>query len=226
MKRILYLLIAYAVLSIFCTGRSAGQGVLKVVDMPNFPALPTDSAFESQIYTFDVLVQNTGAGLLQGPVLLFMQVDSSIIVFDTIVNPITGGGTITQVISNFTFNPSLFKTGNNIVVVWPSINSPSITIDTFYTNVFFIPLLSTVEHLGAPGITVYPNPVTDYLYFDMPPGTKSVDFVIYDQLGRMIKTGVLNGDLLDVRSLSRGSYSIILTANKGRDEWFVRVLKE
>ena len=114
--------------------------------------------------------------------------------------------------------------GNNIVVVWPSVNSTSIQIDTFYTNVFFVPLLSTIENPENLNITIYPNPTTDFIFFDIPTNTSITEVMLFDELGREIHSVSLKGNSIDVRNLSSGNYFIRLSSV--RNEWYMRVIIE
>ena len=210
------------------TGLSAdvrGQGSLGVTALQGFPDLPADTAFEGQFYTFDIVVSNSATGTVQVPMAINMMIDSTVFILDTVSNPVIGGGTIVKTYNNFSFTQPTFKTGNNIVVVWPSINNSTVTIDTFYTTVFFVPLLSSpVPEVDKIGIPAFPNPVSDHLMIGVPANTIIRRYQVFDTSGRLVMSEPYTGNLLDLRELDRGYYFLRLYADD-RD-WKISLLKQ
>jgi hypothetical protein len=224
MKKLIYIpFIAFFVLSL--AGDVKGQGSLGVTALQGFPDLPADTAFEGQLYTFDIVLSNSATGVVQGPVAINMRIDSTVFILDTISNPVLGGSTIVKTYNNFSFTQPTFKTGNNIVVVWPSINNSTVPIDTFYTTVHFVPLLSSpVAELDNIDITAYPNPVSDYLMIGVPANTIIRRYQVFDTSGRLVMSEPFTGDLIDLHELDRGYYIVRLYADDR--EWRVRLLKQ
>lgn len=64
-------------------------------------------------------------------------------------------------------------------------------------------------------ITVYPNPVNDYLKFSLPIGVNISDFEVFDVTGRKIDSNKLYTNFLDVSNYSKGIYFLRLKTDKG-----------
>ena len=62
-------------------------------------------------------------------------------------------------------------------------------------------------------ITVYPNPVGDYLYFHLPSAYQALPlrYVLYDIHGRSMATGQVTAEPVTVSSLANGIYILIIT---------------
>ena len=221
-----HLITAHTVFVFFLLTSTIGysQSSIGVVSMPGFPAMPSDTAFEGQLYTFDVVVSNTATGSVQGPLALNMKIDSITTILDTITNPILGGGTVTKTIADYNFSQPLFKTGNNIVVVWPSINNSTIQVDTFYTNVYFVPLLSNIEYPLQDPLMVYPNPVSDFLKVQVPDETILKEYLLLDDLGRIMQSSRMYNNMIDLRNVPSGVYFLRLVGES--DEWSVKLIKD
>ncbi|WP_294226643.1 T9SS type A sorting domain-containing protein, partial [uncultured Chryseobacterium sp.] len=77
-------------------------------------------------------------------------------------------------------------------------------------------VLSVEETEKAYGVTIYPNPATDFIRIK---GEVLVSrYELYDVSGRMIASGSLSGSEIDVRNLSAGKYILGLhtVKNNGR----------
>ncbi|WP_294238742.1 T9SS type A sorting domain-containing protein [uncultured Chryseobacterium sp.] len=77
-------------------------------------------------------------------------------------------------------------------------------------------VLSVEETEKAYGVTIYPNPATDFIRIK---GEVLVSrYELYDVSGRMIASGILSGSEVDVRNLSAGKYILGLhtVKNNGR----------
>ncbi|KQT21461.1 hypothetical protein ASG31_16430 [Chryseobacterium sp. Leaf404] len=64
--------------------------------------------------------------------------------------------------------------------------------------------LSISEATLSNGISVYPNPVSDFIYFKNLKNTGN--YKIFDSSGRIVLQGKLNVDKTDVRNLTKGNY--------------------
>ncbi len=189
---------------------------LRVSAMPLFPDLPQDTAYEGQTYTFELEVINNSNIFINNSVSFDMEVDSGTVTFLT--NPQTTlppGDTIYLTVTPFNFQPPLFKAGNNIVVVWPVVNGIAVPVDSFVTNVFFIPLNS----VGGGELTdnlfnLHPNPVNDQLqlYVRDP---ELVEYVrIYAFTGQMVSNiAFQKSGFINVSHLSRGIYILEVNLN-------------
>lgn len=205
-------------ISLLVYAPSQGQGVntLRVSAMPLFPDLPQDTAFEGQSYTFQLEVINNSNIFINNSVSFDMKVDSGTVTFLT--NPqttIPPGDTTYLTVTPFNFQPPLFKAGNNIVVVWPVVNGMTVPIDSFFTNVFFVPLNSVGDgELDDKMFVLHPNPVNDQLQLDVS-DPSLVEYVrIYASTGQqVVHLSFLKSGFIDVSFLSRGIYFIEVNLN-------------
>ena len=82
------------------------------------------------------------------------------------------------------------------------------------------------QNITNNSIEVYPNPVNDILYFNLPENTRDIKVQVYDNLGRLIITNELLGweKSIDVSRLKQGNYFVRITSDSER--WSVWFLKE
>ncbi|CAN5429783.1 hypothetical protein BH11BAC2_BH11BAC2_17310 [soil metagenome] len=165
MKRILFfvLLIASGILG---ATQARAQGTIIHLDIDTLINFP-DSAFNGQIYSDPIVVRNTGNTPYQGTLQIAVKVDTNyaFIYFNQNLITILPGDTVQLVPSpGFTFDSALFRTGNNVVVVWPY-STQAITVDTLIKNVYFYanPSIGVGEVSFIKGLKLYPNPANDYL---------------------------------------------------------------
>lgn len=210
----------------------SGQGVtgLEVVSMPGFPDLPLDTAYEGQSYTFDVLIRNnTNIALSNATIEVQLKADSleNTIATAQQVN-LNTGDTLILTLSGYNFTQAAYAAGNNIVVVWPRIAAPasSLPADTFYTNVYFVPLNSLDDGKliedQAP-FTLYPNPATGTLQI-MNDLNLSIEHVrIFDNTGKLFLRREGHDDFnFDVSYLPAGMYWLVGEVNKR--EYYLKFL--
>ncbi|HMT28331.1 MAG TPA: T9SS type A sorting domain-containing protein [Bacteroidia bacterium] len=207
-NHIQFLAVMIFVLGMSVTGWSQSTG-LKVLSMPGFPVVPQDTAYEGQSYAFSVILVNNTGSVINTPVDIQFQVDSITNIAFTVAQPALGiNDTATFLISGYTFNQPQFKMGNNIVVVWPSINGLSIPVDTFYADVYFVPLSSLGNNdLNYNTISLFPNPAQQFLQLNLNPNDKVGYVRIFDLNGKTIidLTSNLNHPI-DISQLCRGTY--------------------
>ena len=64
-------------------------------------------------------------------------------------------------------------------------------------------------------LRLYPNPVADYLYIHAA-GQKIINVKVYSVAGNIVKNNVeVNGDYIDLRNLSIGTYVLSITTDQG-----------
>jgi len=73
--------------------------------------------------------------------------------------------------------------------------------------------MGTEEISSSEKVALYPNPVKDVLYFSA--SGKATQAEIYDLNGRLVKTAAVSNNSVNVSSLSKGVYFIILRTDKG-----------
>ena len=208
----------FLVLSLCTSTQSTAQGVasLYISDMPGFPDLPQDSAYEGLPYTYDIILINNTNIFINSTISLTMKVDSATSTFLT--NPQTAippGDTVVLTVSGFNFTQPFFKVGNNIVVVWPVVNGFVVPIDTFQTNVHFVPLnsLGGID-LTEPAYHLFPVPSNEFLHLDVKSG-EVVEYVrIYTISGQLVREiPVAEENQIDIGFLNPGVYVLEITAN-------------
>jgi len=69
----------------------------------------------------------------------------------------------------------------------------------------FVPNPTTIPHTGLPGLSIYPNPVTNTLYISI---DNAVSFRITDTNGKMLINKKIRGSTIDVTALQSGFYFI------------------
>lgn len=214
MKKLLLPLVVVLVLTQAISFRVSAQGTptLRVLDMPFFPSLPTDSAYEGQSYSFGITVANNTGQAVNSTLEVLFKVDSiEAVVYSNPATSLAGNDTIQVQVTQYFFLQNQYKPGSNIVVVWPRIMGNTLPTDTFYTNVFFVPLNST----GFPsdprsgGMLLYPNPTSGFLTLGQP-GEEVFEYVrIYDSSGRRVLTMPFpNGGVIDLHGLPAGTYVV------------------
>jgi hypothetical protein len=169
------LLLSIATIVLLTNSQSVfAQGVAscKVISMPGFPTLPTDSAYEGQTYSYIARVVNATSFFINTSFEIQLKVDSiEATIFSNPQPAIAPNDSVDVVISGYNFSQPQYKVGNNIVVVWPRFqNAPAIPVDTFYTTVFFIPLNSLSDgilNINELYFNSFPVPATDFINFEI-----------------------------------------------------------
>ena len=82
---------------------------------------------------------------------------------------------------------------------------------------------------GNPAIRIYPNPANDYITIQYDKTQKVASVKIYDMTGKSYELGIRNYELglrVDLKTLSKGEYIIILYGEKGEVWKAEKVIKE
>lgn len=126
---------------------------------------------------------------------------------------------------------------NDFDFVAPNPNYPQSILDEWFFNEATIPD-GTVLRFGAPGmvvglndvetqfINVYPNPVEDFLYLDLPDNAQASQIDVFSLDGKVQKTfsGQSVQELLYLADLEKGLY--ILKVEAEGQEFTAKVLKD
>ncbi|HKR06561.1 MAG TPA: T9SS type A sorting domain-containing protein [Bacteroidia bacterium] len=225
MKTKRFLLITLLLAGIFSKNSFAQQILMTVTSVDSFPVLPLDTAYENDQYNFNIHVSNLGSGVV--PVLdtcrvFLMNTDTNFSTIETLgkiyIDTLHGNDNFSIPVFSYQFTPATYKTGNNIVVVWPRINSnPGATFDSLQIDtVYFVPLLS-INMLSEQiqSFFLFPNPVTDQIRINSN-HQNSIEYVrISNDLGQTVMFRRSAGKNLDVRFLSKGFYFIEITERNG-----------
>ena len=82
---------------------------------------------------------------------------------------------------------------------------------------------------GNPAIRIYPNPANDYIIIQYDKTQKVASVKVYDMTGKSYELGIRNYELglrVDLKTLSKGEYIIILYGEKGEVWKAEKVIKE
>ncbi len=194
---------------------------LRVSALLNWP----DSVYNGQNLPVGALVENIGTVSYQGPLQIVLQSDSGIFSYlyfnQTQSVLILPGDTLTFTPPNgYIFDSTVFRPGNNVVVVWPH-SAQAITVDTFTVATYFIQnlLQNTDEVKALDGLKIYPNPASDKVHIRIPE-IQLESVRILDPLGRQVKEIKMkaSSDIeVPVADLPAGIYFLeIIATNKER----------
>lgn len=211
-------------------GAQAQNAHLRIVSLINFP----DTAYEGVSYPVQFVLKNVGPAAFQGPFQVILQADSGTEIFyfnqspnfillpnDTmILSP--GNGAL-----GYYFSSSVYKTGNDVVVVWPYSTQMSVGIDTLYTAVYFIPTgtVSNGQELIKSGLSIFPNPFNDVIYLKPADGTMVESVRITDLFGREIYRNENATDLINLPEMQSGLYILELETADNR-KVVLKILKQ
>lgn len=109
-----------------------------------------------------------------------------------------------------------FRIGGNIVVVWP-VADGLLTLDTFNTTIYVIPLLTSINENKAllNQFTIYPNPTQSNIFIkNNLTETKIKHVRIYGIRGELIFVSITTNNI-DVSNLPKGTYFLKIELEKG-----------
>jgi hypothetical protein len=123
------------------------------------------------------------------------------------------GDTAVFIINNYIFDPSAFKAGENIVVVWPVANVND--VDSLYTPTYFVHTADIKDPLSLSELSIYPNPAQEYIIIKNTSGLDLEQVRIYIMDGRLAGIYEQGSGILDIRHLPEGVYHIYFYHKKG-----------
>lgn len=217
-------------LLLICCNISKGhsQGTvpgISVMALVNFP----DTAYQGQTYQqIGVTLYNGDSLFFTGSVYVFIKGDSAITdtLYTVLQLTLAPNDSATFFTNNgFQFDPSTFRAGSNIVVVWPVANG-TLANDTLYDSVFYVrssgitPIVTGIESFDA-----YPNPTNKYMGFRLPPNSMPESVRITDMYGRVVfENNRFLQRRIDISNLNEGYYFVLITDTNGK-RYLSRVLK-
>jgi hypothetical protein len=120
---------------------------------------------------------------------------------------------------NYIFDSIQFKLESSDVDPVFGMNTPA-----FFCLDNVGPLPLTVEGVNSNDFSVYPNPVSDLIYFENNSSASNYTITIFDSFGRIILENNLNPTSLDISQLPSGLYVARIRNNQG--ELFKKVIKK
>lgn len=164
-------LLKYVCLLILLTGSAAAQPHLRIQTLRNWP----DTAWHNLVLPVGAVVENIGNTAYYGPVQVILKTDPttfSYLYFNTSFNvTLLPGDTVALYPPlGYLFDSSVFKPGNNVVVVWPHSAQTSVIVDSSYVNLFFdVNTFQGIDQpLGISGLRIFPNPAMDKVWIESP----------------------------------------------------------
>ena len=183
----------------------------------NFP----DTASPNDSNNFTFILTNLTNTPFQGSVTLkyFVNDSSNMGIFGTgQTSALVPLDTFTISVNNFPFNPSTqFSIGDNVVVVWPSIDGSGSGEDSLYLPVY-VPDPNGIEslHKKKQRLNLYPNPVNDVLNISLEGNNLPFEELrIYDMKGRLVLTKSASNQI-NVEPIPNGIYLIEAIAGEQR----------
>lgn len=168
MKRHLSVLLLWLLLP--CKTVNAQSAHLRVSQLINWP----DTVYNNQNLPVGAVVENIGNAVYQGALQIILQTDSltySYLYFNqsTSVTILPGDSLLFSPPNGYTFDSTVFRPGNNVVVVWPY-SVQAVLIDSVITHTFFIKsqLQGFPEAKSITGLKVFPNPAGQITYLQSP----------------------------------------------------------
>lgn len=126
----------------------------------------------------------------------------------------------TSVNSGAVSSNSLIHTVGELYVIPINPNqAASGTVGTVSRIQFLV--LATDEIIAEKGITIYPNPTANVVYFDTPASNISkVD--VYDLTGKSVLSSAITNNRVDLGALQSGTYIITVNGNKNQSFKIIR----
>ena len=219
MKKALMLLSISLLAGWFSLVQAQGTTGLKVTQMTGYPVLP-DTAYEGVSYSVTIKILNFSNSTINGGVDILLKTDSGTVAITTFPGLVLfPNDSVTQLIQTYNFDTQTYKAGNNIVVVWPVVQgAPAFPIDTFFTQVYFVPLASlNAPEVEAIKFAMYPNPATSELKV-VSSSDEQLEYVrILMPDGRQVSQLLPLGDgIIDIRRLNPGIYFLEASSKNRR----------
>ncbi|MBK9317563.1 MAG: T9SS type A sorting domain-containing protein [Bacteroidetes bacterium] len=202
---------------------------LRVSALNNWP----DTVYNNQNVGVSAVVENIGTAAYQGPLQIILQTDSgtfSYLYFNqsTSVLILPGDTIVFSPPNGYIFDSTVFRPGNNVVVVWPH-SAQAIQVDTFLVTTYFIQSLfqGINDPKPIPGLKLFPNPAHHEAVITSPEiGLEGVR--ILNSMGKEVWS--LRGEnmysiALPVQQLPVGLYMIEIIGNEGRRSGY-RLLRQ
>ncbi|MBL7923341.1 MAG: T9SS type A sorting domain-containing protein [Bacteroidia bacterium] len=204
------------------------QAHLRVSSLVNWP----DTVYANQILPVGAIVENIGTAAYQGPLQIVLETDSAYTYLyynqsNTVL--ILPGDTLSFFPpGGYLFDSTVFRPGNNVVVVWPY-SAQAVVIDTFSVTTYFNPnqLQGLDDPRPIPGLSIYPNPASD-MAFILSPETSLESVRIWDVMGQeMIFLSAGNSFRMELplTGLPAGLYLLEITGSSGQRSSY-RLLKQ
>lgn len=179
-----------------------------------------DTIYAGQFYNYTVVVTNfdTATYVNNGTFTINWLADSTfgsfVIYQDTSVFTIAGNDSVSFQVAD-TFPQNAFKTGNNVVVVWPSLISgtSAFIADTFQLDSVYFVKTTGINDLSINRLSVNPNPFHSFISIaNMQPSAR--ELLVYDVSGYLVYKTIPSGQIYDLSFLKPGLYLLEVRYDK------------
>lgn len=209
----------WAVANYTTTGQGAGGEYVQKFDKNTGNRLFTDNAKQVFPITGEFMMHSGDLHLAQGKPYFVVEKRINTALLPTSLNAVllndSGDFAWTQqYIPMATFNGSktsidILKPINNQVVIVFKEQKPSDANSVVYAQNLVLPAaaLGTRDIVKTKSISLYPNPATDVIHLD---GADDSNFVIYNSVGQLVKSGEMKSGEIMVHELVKGQYILKL----------------
>jgi len=84
----------------------------------------------------------------------------------------------------------------------------------------------TTTSFESQNVTLYPNPFKDNIYFDLPESYNNATINIYDIKGKLIYTGHVKNNTVNLNTLSNGIYLVKLISKNNKKVTVKKLIKQ
>lgn len=180
------------------------------------PTNLVDTVTAGSSHTHTVYVKNTGNVPFSDSITLYTAVNDSALGFNIVdvynsnsvisINP--GDSVAFALTAVYNLSPTGYKTGVDIIVVWPYATNATIT-DSLTYSVYIIDPNGITEFNIYNSLKLYPNPAKDQLLIDAIENKKIKNIKLIDSKGSSINVE-LNGSMIHVENILPGIYILDL----------------
>lgn len=194
------------------------------------PVNLVDTVTAGSSHTHTVYVKNTGNVVFNDSITLYTAVDDSLLGFNVVdvynsnavisINP--GDSVAFALTAVYNLSPTGYKTGVDIIVVWPYATNATIT-DSLTYSVYIINPNGINEINIYSSLKLYPNPAKDQLLIDAIENKKIKSIKLIDSKGSCINVDI-QGSTINVENIPAGTYilDIELENNQHRYGKFIK----
>lgn len=194
------------------------------------PVNLVDTVAAGSSHSHTVYVKNTGNTVFNDSITIYTAVEDSLLGFNVVdvynsnsiisLNP--GDSAAFALTAVYNLSPTGYKTGVDIIVVWPYATNATIT-DSLTYSVYIIDPNGINELNIYTSLKVFPNPAKDHVLIDAIENKKIKSIRLIDTKGCSLNIE-LNGSIINVENLSEGIYilDVELENNQHRYGKFIK----
>lgn len=194
------------------------------------PVNLVDTVASGSSHSHTVYVKNTGNTVFNDSITIYTAVEDSLLGFNVVdvynsnsiisLNP--GDSVAFALTAVYNLSPTGYKTGVDIIVVWPYATNATIT-DSLTYSVYIIDPNGINELNIYTSLKVFPNPAKDHVLIDAIENKKIKSIRLIDTKGSSLNIE-LNGSIINVENLFEGIYilDVELENNQHRYGKFIK----